>query len=206
MHILTENQPFSFGETVYPSGGHYGPLKNHYLALVNVYKGIMYALIDNVQYEVTAGQTALFYNEVSSDYFFEKSCEDYFSWCETGEPLLTTELINEFSNLPSVIPTSDRMHTLMNIGVKFEDVKNKNREILINKLGQTILYLFIDEAKNNRDTNELPELVRKTKQYIESNFCEISKMDIISDKMEVTPNYLGKKYKEYTGITPTQYI
>ena len=105
MDLFAKNQPFMFGESIYPKGGQFGPLNQSYLDLVIMYEGEAEVVVDGKSNLISTGEAALVYNEESVLYLMPRSNQTRYAWCETGELLGSTSAISNLKVLPFILPS-----------------------------------------------------------------------------------------------------
>ncbi len=65
--------------------------------------------------------------------------------------------------------------------------------------------IFI-ESNQNKNTTGQTAAITELIEWIDENYSERITLKILSDKVGITPNYLCKIFKEYTGKTPIEYV
>ena len=64
----------------------------------------------------------------------------------------------------------------------------------------------ISEQRTDERNNNQSDVISKLLNWIESNYTEHITLESLSEKVGLTPNYLCRIFKSYTGKTPIEYV
>lgn len=206
MSIFTENQHFIFGRSLYPKGGHFGPLHETYLNLIAVYKGEVEVTIDDEVFLINEGQVSAIYNENLVQLKFPRSKETTIAWCETGEILASKETLSRIKSSPNFVPISDRLISLFDFGVNLEPGEGYNYDLLRNHLGMVVFYEYFYQANLLEKELPLPKSIIKAKRFIEENYSQEFNLTDIAEQASLSKQYLTTLFKQHIGSSPTEYL
>ena len=110
-----------------------------------------------------------------------------------------------FSNPPKILALFDKIFYYM------EYTTNLNNVLIANTMSELLTELYINYInKNSGDPRDEfyshPKWFTDTINYIEKNYASCVNIKEIADKMFINKSKFFKIFKEYTGLTPYQYI
>jgi len=206
MTIFADNQNFIFGESFYENGGQFGPLHETYFNLVVVHKGAVNVVADDLEHDIFAGQAGIIYSENIINLTFPRFCSTHISWCETGEILASTNMLHQLKLAPNTLLISNRLDSLIDMGVKLEHGEGHNYELLRNSIGIAVFHEYFYQVNLQEMESPLPNTVLRVKKYIDEHYPDNINLDSISQNAGISKQHLAYLYKKYLDCTPTQYL
>lgn len=107
----------------------------------------------------------------------------------------------------------DNSNLYFSLNSIFTTIKNQTKYYKINIISSLFAILeqlysndYIYQNKTSKKYNSQGDIISKLIEWIDSNFTEHITLEILSKKAGLTPNYLCRIFKEYTGKTPIDYI
>jgi len=204
--IFATNQSFEFGETIYPSGGQYGPLSSQHMDVSVLLEGHAEVIVDNVTYQINAGYTCFYYSSQSIEFRYSSDVKSHVLWCSTGQFIPPLEMIEGFRELPVSMLAIDTIINILRMGIALgagdEDDLSRKRY----SLGKLAFNAYFYQAHVLESEKPLPEKVVLAKKYIEENYTNISDLKVLAKEVELNPTYLLRLFKQHIGYTPTQYM
>lgn len=207
MDIFASNYAFEFGDTYYPNGGKFGPMRHKHLELFVMLKGEAFISSDGENYHIKEGQTGLFYNNQSFEARYKKGETARSIWCGTGtiDFIITDNEIERLKALPCILPPSDLLLQLLRIGNKLDNSDDVNSRHKRNTLAETVFNEYFSLAEIERK-EPLPRAILKAKQYIDENYTEPCDLKMIAEHVPMTTQHLSKIFKQQMGCTPIKYL
>ena len=206
MNIFSDDQTFLFGETMYRNGGRFGPYHQSQMEFVLLASGEAIVNIDGRREHINADQCAVVYNAHMLEYVFPAGKDTLVKWCETGEPLISSTAIEKIRSLPLTLEPSERIHTILAMGISMERSTGPNYELLRNLLGQALLQEFFYQAHLIEEESPYPESVLRAKRFIEHNFSESCSLRDIALYAGISPQHLIKLFRKYFENSPAAYL
>ncbi len=206
MIIFTDKQHFIFGESFYENGGQFGSLHETYLNLIVVYKGIVNVVADELNYEIKENEASLIYSENMITLVFPRSKSSHIVWCETGELLASQAMLKQIKSPPYTLPCSDRLNTLLKMGVNLEHGESYNYELLIQSVGTAVFHEYFYQSNLLGKDSPLPTRVLYVKKYIDENYVKYIDLDEVAKNAGISKQHLSILYKKHLRCTPTQYL
>ena len=206
MNIFPDDQTFLFGETTYRNGGRFGPFHQSQMEYVMLRSGEADVTLDGEKAHIVAGQCAIVYNASMLEYIFPVGLDTCVHWCETGEPLISSTAIEKIKSLPFTLAPSERMYTILGMGISLERASGPNYDLLRNLLGQTLFQEYFYQAHLIDEERPYPKSVLRAKRYIEHNFSDECGLRSVAKFSGVSPQHLIKLFRMHFDMSPTQYI
>ena len=195
------------------------PLHHHKeLEIVRVRKGTLHLYLHNVRHELTRGDVAFISchglhraDPVSCEYDCavcdlslltkrgSDRCSSYIYPIATGElaieefPLLTPKLEEHLDRLFEALNAEKEYHELVVSGALFSLFATLYEE------------KRISPVQNGKGGIPQERTVAALVHWIDHHYAERFSLDDLSAEAGVTPNYLCKIFKDYTGKTPMEY-
>ncbi|MCM3172640.1 AraC family transcriptional regulator [Paenibacillus sp. MER 99-2] len=69
-----------------------------------------------------------------------------------------------------------------------------------------LVQLVTRQRSERQGGEQLPSLTEQVLRYISGHFREQLSLDTLAESLNYSPQYLSRKFKEQTGVTPTEYI
>lgn len=190
------------------------------LEIIKVNEGTLNLFINNMHYPLFAGDVAFvncknLHRGIPEDCEYECIVFDLSMLIKKGNeifpsfinPIITgqleispifhqdnTELYNCIINLFNTLKEKADYYELATMGNLFMLFKNLYSD---NKITQIKV-----SKKLSSKTNTIADLVK----WIDRNYTEHITLDLLAENSNLTPNYLCRIFKEYTGKTPIEYI
>ena len=206
MGLFYRNQPFIFGETTYLNGGSFGPVDHSSINLIIVVEGALEALWDSERAEIPAGRAALIYSSETILFRFPQGRRTVVQWCDTGEPAGSAWIRQKLKRAPLTLEASETLRHLMEMGKKLSGENRDDVRAFRDALGEALICAYLHQANLDCDEALVPEAVSKSKEYIESHFCDPIDNGEIARKAGVSPQYLVRLFKRSLGLSPVQYV
>lgn len=206
MITFPENHIFAFGESTYPNGGRFGPLRRSYFSLMILKKGKTDIVCDDTSVTLNEGQCAVLYNREYLDVVHPTGILSHVFWCECGELITAEDPSIYLKSLPKALPTSSRIETFWQLGYDLGHAGGLNRAILRNSIGRSIFYEYFEEADMVEKEEPLPKSVVKAKRYMDEHFQDKCNLESVAEIAGISPPYLSKIFKEHLKLSPSQYL
>lgn len=84
--------------------------------------------------------------------------------------------------------------------------KNTGYKIKVRAIILNILYYYLNLLYYKKSTEPLDPRIKKTTDYIHSNFPNHIDVIELAEKVDLNPVYFGTLFKKYTGLTTKEYI
>lgn len=140
------------------------------------------------------------------EYVRLKGNEHSVAWCETMQPLLDHDMLEQIRSLPLMLITTSGLKNIMEIGLRYTEEQRPSQEKVRNALGRAMFYEYFDQSYLFEMEKPLPDLIIRTKRYIEEHFTEACNTESIAKKMGVTPRHLFQIFRKHIGHTPSDYL
>jgi len=104
--------------------------------------------------------------------------------------------------------SEDELSYIMSRVARLEEEKFSSlfyKEITANLISEIII-LFLRKTNSENEPNVIPEHVQNAITYMTKNFKSNITLNTVASEVRLTPNYLGAKIKQYTGITFNDYL
>ncbi|MCI2068990.1 MAG: AraC family transcriptional regulator [Bacilli bacterium] len=180
------------------------------IMLVRSDEGLIH--IDGQEYKVKNGDIVIYYPK-------EQHCEEM-----TGENPLETlffafrttdsfkETLKNYG-LPHIVPTGFQSME-MNSLFQFLISESQNQEAgfandVSLHIGAAIIYKFLQissDCSSAKDHQPQDETFSKIKDFLDENYQKNLELDYIAKKIFISKFYLCRLFKEYTGLTPSEYM
>ena len=206
MDIFNRDQPFQFGEAMFPEGGRYGPILHEHMDISIVIDGEVSCDIDGTEHHFESGTAIFAYTEKVYEMSLAKGKAHNICWCHTGELSVPKKHKSQLKAVPQSMPATDLMMTLFQEGNALGHSDAINLSRLRNSLGEALFNEYFYQAKLEEEDKTYPPPVVRAKRYIENNFTEPCDLSIISEYTGLNPRYLLRLFKQHMGITPTRYL
>lgn len=204
--IADSSQGFAFGEALYPLGGVYGPLTGRYLCILLVHEGQVTITSDDSRAMLDEGQCGIFYSEHSYLAEFEIRRRVRVSWCEATPGNLPEAVAMRVRGGSAGIDISERLDTLIRIGVDLGSAFGANINAFRNALGEAVFHAFFHDARMWEQALQMPRPVQTAKQHIDDNFADDLTVAGLASKAGVTPQHLISLFGKHLGVTPIRYL
>ena len=207
MDIFAKDQPMHFGELHYPNGGHYGPLHGPNFTVTVLLEGEIKINMDGQWHNFTTGQTICCFSENLIEYQYPKKIMSHVLWCEVFDFQPTHSIKEELKNLPRTAPVSERLLSLLKLGLDTEATDHTRVKQMRSTFGKLCFeeYFLLADIEEE-DEEALPTAILHTKRYIETHYMEPCNSDTFAQVSELNPRYLLRTFRKHIGVTPTQYL
>lgn len=191
----------------------YGPAtRDHYLLhFISSGKGTFYT--ENKSYTLSAGQGFLISPDLITSYKADSSDPWTYSWIGFNGTNAEYYMKHIGLGIDSPIFTYKNTDTFIEI---FNDLKKLNRNTVIGQVRMTgclyMLLAFLMECstilsiQGKAFFSSKEEYVKNAVIYIQTNYSRKITVEEISDYIGLNRSYLGIIFKEYTNMTPQEFI
>lgn len=197
---------FAFGEALYPQGGVFGPLTDRYLSLVLVHEGRVTVTCDDTVTTLDEGHCAFFFNERNYSSQFDGNRRARVSWCEATPSNLPESLALRVRCGTTRIVISQRLGSLMRMGVELGSKFGTNINMFRNALGEAVFLAFFYEAGLWEEALNTPPSLQVARQFVDDNFARDLTVSQLARRASVTPQHLIALFKKHVGVTPGRYL
>ena len=206
MDIFNKDQPFQFGEAVFPDGGRYGPIQHEHMDISFIIEGDVVCNIDGTELGFHTGEAVFAYTEDFYEMRLEKGQRHDICWCHTGELSVPKKYKSQLRAIPQAMSATPLMLTLVKEGIALGHGNTINLARLRNSLGESLFNEYFYQAKLEEEERTYPRGVARAKRYIENNFTKPCDLSSIAEHIGLNPRYLLRLFKEHMGVTPTRYL
>lgn len=204
--VVDPEHGFSFGEADYSTGGVYGPLTRRYVTLLMMHEGSAKVTCDGEVTIVENGQCGFILCEGVSLFEYEKGQRDRVSWCEGFPASLPESVVLRLRDVPSQIPITDRLATLVRLGLELGSGTGAYVNMLRNNLGQSLFTAYFHEAQVSELERHIPRSIHQARRYLEDNFEKEMTVGHVANVVAVTPQHLISSFRKHIGVTPVRYL
>lgn len=190
------------------------------LEIIKVYSGTLDLYINNIPYTMTAGDIAVI-NCTHLHRADPVDCKYDCIVCDLEKMIKTnTEIYDKYVSplingdlVINYIFNPDNTKLYFSLNSIFSILKNQFEYYQLNLLSN--LYCIFEQLYCNNCISQIKvskritgqtHLIAELLEWIDNNYTEHITLDIISKKVGVTPNYLCRIFKAYTGKTPIEYV
>ncbi len=207
--------------------------KHEFIEIVYVLSGKATHIIDGKKYEVKKGDISVINRLEKHSFYADENCEEKFV---AYDLMFTPDFLNndilsgkDFSMLSnsflfySLFPDENgyirRLNLIKNCNFEFKNVfdkiyheyKSRNTgylNLIRVYTAELIIKLFrkIESSENNLLTSSQKDIVDSVIDYIKTNYNISIRMEDISSKLFFNKNYIGKLFKQQTGMPVSDFI
>lgn len=206
MDLFRQNQPFQFGEQIYPRGGKYGPVLQEHITLIFLYYGEVVVKADDKTYTFPDNQAVLLYTEKILEVHFPHNQKHHVTWCYTTELNASEEAKARLKSVPVTLPPTRLLRFLLREGSKLGHSRNVNAVRLRNSMGVTLYNEYFNQAHMEEEEYDLHPAVWQARTYLEENYGKSCTLDELALAAKINPRYLVHLFKKEIGMSPIKYL
>ena len=206
MNIFTKDQPFQFGDAVFPAGGRYGPVTHEHLDISVILEGEATFEIDGTENHYLSGTALFAYSEEYFEVTLPKGKRHVMCWCHTGELSIPKKYKPQLKSITKAQPASKLMMLLIKEGINLDHGESINLSRLRNSLGEALFNEYFYRANLKEEDSIYPPAVARSKRFIENNFTGACDLNDIGAHVGLNPRYLLRLFKRHVGTTPIRYL
>lgn len=204
--IADTSHGFAFGEALYPLGGTFGPLTGRYVCILLVHEGQVSVTCDDDVTTLDEGQCGIFFNERIYLSRFEINRRVRVSWCEATPANVPESLALRMRRGATRIDISQRLRSLVSMGVELGATFGTNVNMFRNALGEAVFLALLYEAGLWEEALSVPHSLQVARQFIDDNFAQHLTVSQLARRALVTPQHLIALFKKHVGVTPSRYL
>lgn len=190
------------------------------LEIIKVNKGTLNLFINNTSYCLYAGDIA-FVNCKNLHRGEPEECEydcvvfDLSMMIKKGNEIFSSFINPVITGELEINPIihSDNSNTYSCVLNLFEILKNKHEYYELATMSYLFMlfqYLYVNNQISPRKLSKKAScknnIISDLVKWIDRNYTEHITLEILAENANITPNYLCRIFKEYTGKTPIEYI
>jgi AraC family transcriptional regulator, arabinose operon regulatory protein len=194
-----------FGEVVYEPGGKFGPRVQRDLQLVLIHSGSAAVEVDGVPQVLQEGTVALLKPGHQEFFQFSRTGQTRHSWCAMSYPAFSASVRRALEALAPAAAGSERLRSLLLMGVGLRAEMRPSAEALKRKLGEACLWEYFHLLGNDEEPG-LPRAIERVTRHLQEHFS--AKIDVsgMAEVGNVAPSHLIRLFRENLGITPARYL
>lgn len=152
----------------------------------------------------------LFPPHLPQHYYYQKSHKSIIYWVHfSGRDV--DKILKHYKISPSetvfYIGVCLNLPTLFNQIINELQLRNeKYEEMTVYKLNEILLYINRALDNSSIKDNDTSTLIKSAKLYFNENYNQDINIKSYANSLNMTPCWFIQKFKELTGVTPTQYI
>jgi AraC family transcriptional regulator of arabinose operon len=201
--LLSEIDPISAGEVVYPPGGRLGPRRQHDVELVLVHEGHARIAIDGDERALLrAGDAGLLLPGHREQFWFADGAPTRHSWVQGR---LTGDHGGRLAALPAALPASTALSELVRAAVAAASTPLPTARPLLAALGSAALWRYAGEAEAR--VRGPGEAVDRARRFLHDHLAD-PEVDLtcVARFAHVSPAHLVRRFRTELGITPIAYL
>lgn len=193
-----------FGDALYGPGGVCGPRIQGDYQLVSILRGSAKVHVDSDVVEIPVNHVALFVPNRREQFLFSTSGPTRHTWCSISVTLVDEGLRERLLGLHRVIPMSERLHRLMEMGLGVPLNANERSNSLIEALGRAVFEAFLLDSATVEEP--YPKSLRLALQRIESGLGFPLDAAALADSAGISQAHLIRLFRLYLQSTPARYL
>lgn len=206
--LPVEPMEASFGDVIYKPGGKCGPRRQTQLQFFLLHAGTVDIYLDKKQCPALPVQhVRLLLPGHEEFYQFAPHSETHHSWCCLGFKSVPKKLRRLLGTLPSFLPMTRWMQSLVDLGVSIERSHPENRMLLI-KMGEALFYEYAAAARRGgtEASGPWPEVLERAHQFIETNHAGPIRLEKLAKASGASVNHLIRLFRKHLHETPARYL
>lgn len=206
LFALLQRTPVDIGEIVYPPGGRFGPRWQRNLELVIIHTGSTRISVDDrPPLLVPAGWLALSLPHHNEHYAFDDDVSTHHAWMELHIEQWPTSLLNRFEALPSLLPISSALASLLAEAIAVTHTPLSAAEPLLASLAAAAMWRYVGEAESSVLGDDDP--VERARRFLHTRIGDPT-IDLrqVAEAAHVSAPHLVRRFRHELGITPMAYL
>jgi AraC-like DNA-binding protein len=201
--LLSEIDPISVGEVVYPAGGRLGPRWQRDVQLVLVHAGSARIAVDGEEREeLRAGAAALLLPGHREEFRFAADSPTRHSWVQGR---LAGDHGDRLAALPAALPASTALTELVREAVAVSRAPLPTAGPLLAALGSAALWRYAGEAESR--VRGPGEAVERARSFLHDHLADPSvELEHVARFAHVSPAHLVRRFRAELGVTPIAYL
>lgn len=206
MAIFAEEHPFTFGDLNYSNGGQYGPLRCISLSVTVLLEGEASVSTDGLTQQFYSKTAILTLCKTSYAIKYPTGKKSRSIWCETFDFQPSSDLIQQLQNVPTNLSPSERLISLLEIGVKLKQDEGLKISRIESLLGKLCFEEYFHMANLYEESVPVPEPVLRTKRHIQMHYGEDCNLEHLAKISGLTGRHLIRLFQKYFNYTPSHYL
>lgn len=204
--LIETGRGLTFGARCYQNGGVYGALPPGFMTLLIVHRGAASVNFDGRQLVLVGGECGIIANRQSAQFAYQKHLRTEVSWCEARLGSPRPEEIGEKRRLASKLPISDRILSLLKMGLDTGLESSATLNALRDSLGRAIFAAYEVESRQSEAALNPSRGLQRARTYIDEHLSEDITLQKLADVAALTPNHLVSAFGRKFGTTPIRYL
>jgi AraC-like DNA-binding protein len=201
--LLSEIDPVSVGDVVYPPGGRLGPRWQRDVELVLVHEGSARVTVDGEErFVLDAGSVGLLLPGHREDFAFAPASPTRHSWVQGR---LADGWLERLAALPPALPASTALTELVRAAVDAARTPISTAAPLLAALASAALWRYAGEAESR--VRGPGATVDRARRYLHDNLAD-PELDLerVARFAHVSPPHLVRRFRAELGVTPMAYL
>jgi AraC family transcriptional regulator of arabinose operon len=200
--LLSEIDPISVGEVVYPPGGRLGPRWQRDVQLVLVHQGSARIVVDDEEHAVLrAGAAGLLLPGHREEFAFAPDSPTRHSWVQ-GRPAAP---LDRLAALPRALPASTALTELVREAVATACTPLPTARPLLAALASAALWRYAGEAESR--ARGPGAAVERARGFLHDHLADPGvDLEQVARFAHVSPAHLVRRFRAELGTTPIAYL
>jgi AraC family transcriptional regulator of arabinose operon len=201
--LLSEIDPISVGEVVYPPGGRLGPRWQRDVQLVLVHEGGARIAVDGGERTVLRpGAAGLLLPGHSEEFAFAPDAPTRHSWVQGR---LVGGHLERLAALPPALPASTALAELVREAVAVSRAPLPTARPLLAALASAALWRYAGEAESR--VRGPGEAVERARRFLHDHLADPAvDLEQAARAAHVSPAHLVRRFRAELGVTPMAYL
>jgi AraC-like DNA-binding protein len=201
--LLSEIDPTSAGDVVYPPGGRLGPRWQRDVQLLLVHEGSARIAVDGQERaHLRAGFAGLLLPGHREEFWFDHDAPTRHSWLQGR---LAGDHGDRLAALPPALPASSALTELVREAVAVSRAPLPTAGPLLAALGSAALWRYAGEAESR--VRGPGEAVDRARRYIHDHLADPGvELEDVARFAHVSPPHLVRRFRAELGTTPIAYL
>lgn len=185
-----------------------GPRIQRGIEFVYVIAGKVDILVNGETFTLTPGHMALQLPGRQEQYNFDSDQLTEQSWCQLDFDLPPTELLSLLYTLPRVLPVTQEVEQLLDLGLNITNTKTVNNHPILHHLGEALLKYYQEIATLTEEQRPQPasRIVRKARLFMQQNYADNITLKALANASHCSMNHLINQFKASFDMTPIRYL
>ena len=201
--LLSEIDPISAGEVVYPPGGRLGPRWQRDVELVLVHEGAARVVVDGAERALLrAGTVGLLLPGHREEFEFARDVPTRHTWVQGR---LAGAHLDRLAALPAALPASTALTELLREAVSVARTPLPTAGPLLAALASAALWRYAGEAEAR--VRGPGEAVERARRFIHDHLGDPAvDLEQVARAAHVSPAHLVRRFRAELGVTPMAYL